>query len=102
MRPETRMPLLPTAERNVSCICQTGAPGAPAGRLGLRPPPSTCFPCCNDQFLSTDARDKSRRQLRNSKLISSGSFEERDVVTSHAADVESDGNELPTLTSYVT
>jgi hypothetical protein len=37
----------------------------------------------------------------NSKLILSGSFEERDVVTSHAADAESDGNELPILTSYV-
>ena len=37
----------------------------------------------------------------NSKLISSGSFEERYVVTSHAADAESDGNELPTLTSSV-
>jgi hypothetical protein len=40
-------------------------------------------------------------ETANSKLISSGSFEKRDVVTSHAADAESDGNELPTLTSYV-
>src|SRR5689334_25279709 len=44
-------PSLPAAERNVLCIWQTG----PAGSLALPPPPSTCSPCRNDQFLSTDA-----------------------------------------------
>jgi hypothetical protein len=52
---------LPAAEHNVSCICQTGAP---AGRLGLPPPPSTRFPCRNDQFRSTDAWDKCQLKLR--------------------------------------